>query len=31
MNEFCKKQAVKPLAVYVYGQHAENRHADDLC
>lgn len=31
MNEFCKKQAVKPLAVYVYGQYAENLHADDLC
>lgn len=29
MNEFCEKQAVKPLAVYVYGQYAENRHADD--
>ena len=26
MNEFCEKQAVKPLAVYVYGQYAENRH-----
>lgn len=23
MNEFCEKQAVKPLAVYVYGQYAE--------
>ncbi len=31
MNEFCKKQAAKPLAVYVYGQYAENRHADDSC
>ena len=32
MNEFCKKQAAKPLAVYVYyGQYAENRHVDDLC
>lgn len=31
MNEFCKKQAVKALAVYVYGQYAENRHVDDLC
>lgn len=31
MNEFCKKQVAKPLAVYVYGQYAENRHADDLC
>mgnify|MGYP006982565686 FL=1 len=31
MNEFCIKQAVKPLAVYVYGQYAENRHVDDLC
>lgn len=32
MNEFCKKQAVKPLAVYVYGQYdAENRHVDDSC
>lgn len=31
MNEFCKKQAVKPLAVYVYGQYAEKYHADDLC
>ena len=31
MNEFCEKQAVKPLAVYVYGHYAENRHVDDLC
>ena len=31
MKEFCIKQAVKPLAVYVYGQYAENRHVDDLC
>ena len=31
MHEFCKKQAVNPLAVYVYGQYAENRHVDDLC
>lgn len=31
MNEFCGKQTVKPLAVYVYGQYAEKRHADDLC
>lgn len=31
MNEFCEKQAVKPLAMYVYGQYAEKRHADDLC
>lgn len=31
MNEFCKKQAAKPLTVYVYGQYAENRHADDSC
>ena len=30
MNEFCKKHAVKPLAVYVYGQYAKKRHADDL-
>ena len=28
---FAKKHAVKPLAVYVYGQYAENRHVDDLC
>lgn len=31
MNKFCIKQPVKPLAVYVYGQYAEKRHADDLC
>lgn len=31
MNKFCIKQAVKPLAVYVYGQYTENRHVDDLC
>lgn len=31
MNVLCKKQAAKPLAVYVYGQYAENRHVDDLC
>lgn len=31
MNEFCEKQVAKPLAVYVYGQYAENRHVDDLC
>lgn len=31
MNEFCIKQDAKPLAVYVYGQYAESRHADDLC
>lgn len=31
MNEFCKKQAAKPLAEYVYGQYAENRHVDDSC
>ena len=29
MNVLC--EAVKPLAVYVYGQYAENRHVDDLC
>lgn len=31
MNEFCKKQAAKPLTVYVYGQYAVNSHVDDLC
>lgn len=31
MNEFCIKHAVKPLAMYVYGQYAEKRHVDDLC
>lgn len=31
MNEFCEKQTMKPLAVYVYGQYTENRHVDDLC
>lgn len=31
MNEFREKHAVKPLAVYVYGQYAEKRHIDDLC
>lgn len=31
MKILCKKQAAKPLAVYVYGQYAENRHVDDLC
>lgn len=31
MNEFYKKHAVKPLAVYVYGQYAEKCHVDDLC
>lgn len=31
MKVLCKKQTVKPLAVYVYGQYAENRHVDDLC
>lgn len=31
MNEFCIKHAVKPLAVYVYGQYAEKCHVDDLC
>lgn len=31
MNEFCEKHAVKPLAMYVYGQYAEKRHVDDLC
>lgn len=29
MKVLCEKQAAKPLAVYVYGQYAENRHADD--
>lgn len=31
MKILCEKQAAKPLAVYVYGQYAENRHVDDLC
>lgn len=31
MNEFCIKQAAKPLAVYVYRQYAEKRHVDDSC
>lgn len=31
MKILCEKQVVKPLAVYVYGQYAENRHVDDLC
>lgn len=31
MKVLCEKQAAKPLAVYVYGQYAENRHADDSC
>lgn len=31
MKVLCKKQAAKPLAVYVYGQYAENRHVDDSC
>ncbi len=31
MKVLCEKQAVKPLAVYDYGQYAENRHVDDLC
>lgn len=31
MKVLCKKQVAKPLAVYVYGQYAENRHVDDLC
>lgn len=31
MNEFCEKHAVKPLAVYVYGQYAGKCHVDDLC
>lgn len=31
MNEFCEKHAVKPLAVYVYGQYSEKCHVDDLC
>lgn len=31
MKVLCEKQAAKPLEVYVYGQYAENRHADDLC
>ena len=30
MNEFCEKQPVKPLAVYVYGQYAKKRHVDNL-
>lgn len=30
MNEFCEKHAVKPLAMYVYGQYAKKRHVDDL-
>lgn len=25
MKVLCEKQAAKPLAVYVYGQYAENR------
>ena len=31
MKVLCEKQAANPLAVYVYGQYAENRHVDDLC